>query len=135
MSDVDARSVEDVGLCTSAKVGISIKLIVTERRGVWRILWDDETVSADSLTSVTYKDVALNEHLVVRAGVDGLEAEILVVVVVQVLRSETACITASTQVAPVVVVVSQVKLAKVDIAEVVAVTDKRRFVVIVEVVP
>ena len=64
-----------------------------------------------------------------------LEAEILLLVVVQVLESEATSVTTGTQVAPVVVVVGQVKLAEVNIAKIVAVTDERRFVVVVEVVP
>lgn len=135
MGDVDTRSVPLVGSGTSTDVSITINLVVTERGGVWRVLWDNETVGAEGFASVTDKDVGLNEHLVVRARVESLEAEILVVVIVQVLESKATGITTGTQVAPVVVVVGQVKLAEVNIAKSVAVTDERRFVVVVEVVP
>ena len=54
---------------------------------------------------------------------DSLITEIFVVVVVQMLVSESACITAGTQVAEVVVVVGQVEVATIDVAEFIVVAD------------
>lgn len=66
---------------------------------------------------------------------NGLEAEILVVVVVQMLGTEATGVTAGAEVAPVVVVVGQVELTTIDVTELVVVANERCFVVIVEIVP
>lgn len=66
---------------------------------------------------------------------DSLVAEILVVVVVQVLVSESACVSAGTEVLPVVVVVGDVEEATVNVTESIVVTNEGCFVVVVEVVP
>ena len=66
---------------------------------------------------------------------DCLVQEILVEVVVDVLVAEAAGGASGANVAPVVVVVGNVQLAKVDVAQVVAVTNERRLPVVVEIVP
>lgn len=66
---------------------------------------------------------------------DRLVQEVLVQVVVDVLVAEAPRGTAGARVAPVVVVVGDVQVAKVDVAQGVAVADEGRLPVVVEVVP
>lgn len=66
---------------------------------------------------------------------DCLVVEVDVEVVVDVLVAEAPCRTAGAHVAPVVVVVRDVQMAKVDVPEGVVVSDERRLPVVVEVVP
>jgi hypothetical protein len=67
--------------------------------------------------------------------VDGLVQEILVKVVVHMLVAETSSGSTSTHVSPVVVVVCDVKVAKVEIAEGSVVSYERGLPVVVKVVP
>lgn len=77
---------------TSAKVSKSINLIISIRRGVGGVHWDDKPVGAQCLGGVAAEDVTLDEDLVVGAGVDGLVVEVIVEVVVEMLMSEsTSC--------------------------------------------
>ena len=73
-----------------AQVGETIKLIVTKRAGVRWILWDDQAIGRESLTSVAAEHVALDQNLVIWARVDGLIAEIKVIIIVKMLETETA---------------------------------------------
>lgn len=77
---------------TSAKVSKPINLIITIRRGVWGVHWDDKAVGAQCLGGVAAEDVTLDQDLVVGAGVDGLVMVVIVEVVVKMLVSEsTSC--------------------------------------------
>jgi hypothetical protein len=67
--------------------------------------------------------------------VDGLVEEVDVEVVVDVLVPETPGRTAGAHVVPVVVVVGDVEMARVDVAEGGVVADEGRLPVVVEVVP
>ncbi|CAF3525084.1 unnamed protein product [Fusarium graminearum] len=66
---------------------------------------------------------------------DGLVQEVLVKVVVDVLVTESSSGSTRTHVSPVVVVVCNVKVAEVEIAEGSIVTDERGLPVVMEVVP
>ena len=66
---------------------------------------------------------------------DRLIAEILVVVVVDVLGSESSGWATSAEILEVVVVVGDVEVAGIDVTECGIVADQRCFVVIVKVVP
>lgn len=124
-----------IGILTSTEIGISIKFVISKRRSVWRILWDDKSVCAESFTGIPSENVTLDKDLVIGTRVDGLVTEILVVVVVEMLVSESACVSASTQVSEIVVVVCQVEIAIVNSTEFVIISYQRAFVMIVEVVP
>jgi hypothetical protein len=120
---------------TGSQIGETVQLLITTGAGVWRVLRNDQTVGAEGLAGVAPEDVALDEHLVVGAGVDGLVVEVDVEVVVDVLVTEAAGGTASAHVLPVVVMVGDVEVAKVDIAQGSVVADEGRLPVVVEVVP
>ena len=66
---------------------------------------------------------------------DGLVQEVLVEVVVHVLMTESSSGSTSTHVSPVVVMVCNMKMAKVEVAESSVVTYEGRLPVVVEVVP
>jgi hypothetical protein len=118
-----------------AEVGESIKFVVTIGAGVWAVLGDDETVGAQCLPCVTGENVAFNENLVVTSTVDSLVQEILVKVVVDVLVTKAASWATSAGVPPVVVMVGDVKMSRVDVPESVAVANQGTLPMVVEVVP
>lgn len=66
---------------------------------------------------------------------DSLIQEVLVVVVEDVLVSETPCRSAGATVPPVVMVIRDVKVALIDIAKSIRVSNQRGFPVVVEIVP
>jgi hypothetical protein len=74
-------------------------------------------------------------YLVIRSAVNGLVQEVLVKVVVDMLMAKSASRTTSTHVSPIVVVVCNVEMSVVEIAECSVVAHKRGLPVIVEVVP
>lgn len=119
----------------STQVCKSIKFVITERRGIWRILGDDKAVSGKRLTGVAGEDVTLYEDLVVGSRMDGLIAEIFVVVVIDVLRSKSSSWATSTDVLEVVVVVRDVEATVIDVSECWVVANERCLVMVVEVVP
>ena len=118
-----------------AEVGESVKFVVTIGAGVGAVLGDDETVCAQCLPRVTSENVALDENLVVTSTVDSLVQEILVQIIVDMLVTEAASWATSTGVPPIVVVVGDVKMSRVDVPESVAVSDQRTLPVVMEVVP
>jgi hypothetical protein len=109
---------------TCAEVGKPVKLLVATRARVGTILRNDKPIRAERLARVPPEDVTLDEHLVVGARVDGLVQEVLVQVVVDVLVAEAAGGTARAGAAPVVVVVGDVEVPKVDVAQRVVVADE-----------
>lgn len=119
----------------STEVGETIELIVTKRRGVRGVLHNNKTICAKCLTGIASEDVTLDQDLIVRSGVDSLETEVLVVVVIQMLVSKATSVTTCGKVAPVVVVVSQMKLAAINVAKFVVVSNERCLVMVVKVVP
>lgn len=125
----------NMGILTSTEVGKAVNLLVAAHARVGAVLGDDEPVRTEGLARVAAEDVALDEHLVVGARVDGLVSKVLVEVVVDVLVAEAAGGTARSRAAPVVVVVGDVQVAPVDVAQGVAVADEGRLPVVVEVVP
>jgi hypothetical protein len=66
---------------------------------------------------------------------NSLKAEILVIVIEQVLVPEPTGISTCTKVLPVVMVVGYVQVTRVNIAELVIVANERCFVVVMKVVP
>ncbi len=120
---------------TCTKIGKPVNLKVTVRAGVGAVLRDDETVCAQCLPCLASEDIALNKNLVVASAVDSLIQEVLVQVVVNVLVTKAASRAASARVPPVVVVVSDVKVAKVNIPEGIAVANQGALPVVVKVVP
>lgn len=74
-------------------------------------------------------------YLVIRSTVDSLVKEVLVEVVVHMLVTKATSRTAGSHVAPVVVMVCDVEVAEVEIAEGSIVTNEGRLPVVVEVVP
>jgi hypothetical protein len=122
-------------LLTGTKVSKSIDLEITVRAGVGAVFGNDETVGAQRLPCLSGEDIALHEDLVVTSAVDGLVQEVLVQVVVDVLVTEAASRAPSARVPPVVVVVSNVEMASVNISESIAVTNQGALPVVVEVVP
>jgi hypothetical protein len=120
---------------TGSEIGETVQLFVATGASVRRIFGNDQTIGAERLAGVAPEDVALDEHLVVGAGVDGLVVEVDVEVVVDVLVAKTAGGAASAHVLPVVVMVGDMEVAKVDIAQGSVVADERRLPVVVEVVP
>lgn len=119
---------------TGTEIGKAVELLVAAGAAVGRVLRDDEAVGVKGGPRLP-EDVALHEHLVIGAGVDGLVQELLVVVVVDVLVPEAAGGTSRALVLPEVVVVGDVQMAKVDVAEVRIVADQRGLPVVMEVVP
>lgn len=122
-------------LLTSTKVSESIKLVVTIGAGVGAVLRDDETIRAQCLPCVTGEDIALDEDLVVASAVDSLVQEVLAQVVVDVLVAKATSRATGAGIPPVVVVVSNVEVARVDISESITVANQGALPVVVEVVP
>lgn len=116
---------------TGAKISKSVQLLVTTGAGIRRVVGDHETVCAERFTGVSSEHVALDEDLVVGARMNCLRQEVLVEVVVNMLTAETACGPAGAFVLLVVVVVSDVEAAGVEIAEVGVVAHQRRLPMIV----
>lgn len=114
LSDVDTGLAPAV---FGSKVGKAIKLLVTARAGVGRVIGDDKTICAESFTGLAAENITLDENLVVGSAVDGLVEEVFVQVVVDVLVAESTGGTTSTHVLPVVVVVADVEVARVKVAE------------------
>lgn len=110
---------------TGTKVRVAVELLVTADASVGRVLRDDQAVGAQGLAGLAAENVALDEDLVVGARVDGLVEEVLVEVVVDVLAAEAAGGAARAHVLPPVVVVGDVQLAGVDVAEIGVVADQR----------
>lgn len=108
-----------------AQVGESIQLLVAADASVRAILGDDQTVGAESLAGVAAEDVALDEDVVVGAGVDGLEVKVVIVVVIDVLTAESTGRAAGALALPAVVVVGDAELEGVYLAQHVAVTNQR----------
>lgn len=73
--------------------------------------------------------------MIIAAAMDSLIQKILIQVVVDVLVPEASRGPARTRIAPVVVVVGDVQVAGIDVAEGVAVSYQRALPVVVEVVP
>lgn len=118
-----------------AKVGKSVKFVVTIGASVGAVFGNDETVGAQCFPCITCENIAFNENLVVTSAVDSLVQEILVQVVVDMLVTEAASGATSAGIPPVVVVVSDVQVAKVDSPECIAVSNQRTLPVVMEVVP
>lgn len=108
------------------QVGKPIQLLVTADARVGAVLGDDQAVGAQGLAGVAAEDVALDEDVVVGAGVDGLEVKVVVVVVVDVLAAEAPGGAAGALALPAVVVVGDAELERVYLAEDVAVANERR---------
>lgn len=108
-----------------AQVGESIQLLVAADAGVGAVLGDDQTVGAESLAGVAAEDVALDEDVVVGAGMNGLEVKVVVVVVVDVLTAESTGWATSALALPAVVVVGDAELEGIYLAQHVAVTNQR----------
>lgn len=120
---------------TSTKVGKPIKLLIATHTSIRAILRNDQTIRTQRLARIPTKHIPLHQHLIIRARVDRLVDKVLVQVVVDVLVAEAPRGPACAHVAPVVVVVGDVQVAKVDVAPRVLVADERRLPVVVEVVP
>lgn len=108
-----------------AQVGKPIQLLVAADARVGAVLGDDQAVGAQGLAGVAAEDVALDEDVVVGAGVDGLEVKVVVVVVVDVLAAEAPGGAAGALALPAVVVVGDAELERVYLAEGVAVANER----------
>lgn len=108
-----------------AQVGKPVQLLVAADAGVGAVLGDDQAVGAQGLAGVAAEDVALDEDVVVGAGVDGLEVKVVVVVVVDVLAAEAPGGAARALALPAVVVVGYAELERVYLAENVAVANER----------
>lgn len=72
-------------LLTLAQVHVAVNLKVSVRARVGRVLWDDEAVGCGGGAGLAEECVCFDEHLVVRSGLDGLVAVVLIEVVVDVL--------------------------------------------------
>jgi len=123
------------GVLTRSQIRIPIQLLIAARARIRRVVGNNQAVRAERLAGVATEHVALDEYLVVGARVDRLVVEVDVEVVVNVLVAEPAGGAARAHVAPVVVVVGDVQVARVDVAEGRVVADQGRLPVVVEVVP
>ena len=109
---------------TCTEIGKPVKLLIATRARVRTILGNDKPIRAERLARVPAEDVTLDENLVVGARVDGLVQKVLVQVVVDVLVAEAPGGTARAGAAPVVVVVGDVEVPEVDVAQRVVVADE-----------
>jgi hypothetical protein len=119
----------------SPQVGKSVKLVVPIGAGVGAVLRDDQTVGAQCFSCVTSENVAFDENLVIASAVDSLVQEVLVQVVVDVLVTKAASRAAGAAIPPVVVVVGDVQMARVDVPESIAIANQGALPVVVKVVP
>ena len=117
-----------------AQICKAIFFVITADAKVWRVFWDDEAVSADRLTGIPSEDIAFDKGLVVRSRVDGLVVEIFVVVVVNMMETETAGGTTGSKTLPEIVVVGNVIFAQF-MGESGFVSDQGSFPVVMKIVP
>ena len=123
------------GVLTRSQIRIPIQLLIATRARIRRVVGNNQAVRAERLAGVATEHVALDEHLVVGARVDRLVVEVDVEVVVDVLVAEAPRGPARAHVLPEVVVVADVQVAEIDVAESRVIADQRRLPVVVEVVP
>ena len=112
---------------------INLKVPVGAR--IWTVVWNHQSIRTQRLARIASEDIALDENLIVAAGVDGLVEKVDIEIVVDVLVAEAAGWPAGSFVAPVVVVVCNVEMALIYISQCVAVSYERALPVVVEVVP
>lgn len=108
---------------TSPQIRKPINLLISTHTSIRAVFRNHQTISTQRGAGISPKDIALDEDLIVGAGVDGLVQKVLVQVVVEMLVSESTRGTSSSDVAPEIVVVRDVQVALIDFAEDVRVAD------------
>lgn len=142
-------------LLTRSEIREAVDFFIPTSARIWTVFWDHEAVGVQSDGGVANKFIAFDEDLVVGAGVNGLVEIVFVQVIVNMLMTtsshgqecevwkkgrlsqdspESPSRTSCPAIFPVVVVVSDMEMAKVDITEDIGISYEGYFPVVVEVV-
>lgn len=120
---------------TSTQVCITVNLKIAVGTRVGAVLGNNKPVCAQSLPRLACKHIAFYQDLIVAPAMNRLIEEVLVKIVVDVLVTKSSSRPTGAFVLPVVVMVSNVKMAKIDVPELVIVADQGTLPMIMEIVP